>query len=73
MVISGNSKMHNIKEQVEESKLQFVKFEEKRSTKKQNEAKSYIQGDKQINKWKKRSDDLTARPHPARFPTVEKN
>lgn len=65
--------MYNIKEQVEESKLQFVKFEEKRSTKKQNEAKSYIKGNKQIKKWKKRSDDLTTRPHPAKFPTVEKD
>ena len=42
------------------------------STKKWSGAKSCVQGDKQIKKWKEGSDDLRARSHPAQFPIYRK-
>ena len=65
-------KIYNEKEQAEQGKLQNVKFEEERSTRKWNTAKSCIQGDKQIKKWNKESGDLRAGSHPAKFPNCEK-
>ena len=66
-------KTYNEKKLTEQRKTQNnSKFEEKRSTRKLNEAKSYIKGDKQIKKWKTGSGGLRAKSHPARFPVCEK-
>ena len=54
-----------------EEEQENVKFEEKRSTRKQNGVKSCIQGDKQIKKWNKGNGDLRERSHPA-IPSCEK-
>ena len=43
-------KIYNEKEQTEQDKLQNVNFEEKKSTRKWNGAKSCVQG----NKWTKK-------------------
>ena len=37
-----------------------------------NEAKFFVQGDKQIKKWNKGSGDLRTRSHPTKFPISEK-
>ena len=66
-------KIYNEKEQAEQGKLQDANLEEKKSTKKQNEAKSCVQEDKLIKRENKGSVDLTARCHPAKFSTVERN
>ena len=65
-------KIYNEKEQTEQSKLQNVKFEEKRGTRKWNGTKSYVQEDKQIKKRNIGSSDLRARSNSTKFPTCEK-
>ena len=47
-------KIHNEEEPAEQVKIQNVQFEEKRSTRKWNGAKSCVQGDKRIKKWNKK-------------------
>ena len=59
-------KLYNEKKQTGQRKI----FEDKRSTRKWNGAKSYVQGDKQIKKWNKGSPGhLRPRSHPTKFPT----
>ena len=64
--------IYNEMEQAEQGKIQNVQFEEKRSTRKGNGAKSSTQRDKKFKenpnaKWNKGSGDFRARPHPAKF------
>ena len=61
-------KIYNEEEQAEQGKI----FEEKGRTRKWNGAKSYVQGDKQIEKWNKRSGDLRAKLHPSKLKLVKK-
>jgi hypothetical protein len=37
-----------------------------------NRAKSCVQGDKEVRKWNKGSDDLRERPLPVKLPSYEK-
>lgn len=59
--------MYDEKEQDEQGKIKIAHLEEERSTRKY---KQIIE--KSDAKWKKGSGDLRARPHPAKFPTCEK-
>ena len=48
LLVVSLMKIYNEKEQAEQGKLQNVNFEEKKSTRKWNGAKSCVQGDKGI-------------------------
>ena len=65
-------KIYSEKEQTEQGKSQNVNFEEKRSSKKWNGAKSCVPGDKQIKKWNKGCGDFGTTSHPPKFSTCEK-
>ena len=69
--------IYNEKEQAEQGRIQNVQFEKKGGTRKWNEAKSRVKGDKQIKEkpdiiWDKWSGNLMARSYPAKLPTYEK-
>lgn len=55
---------------MEQGKVENVQFEEKRATKKCNDAKSCIHGDEQT---KKPDTNPRARPHTAKLPIHEKD
>ena len=62
-------KIYNEKEQAEQGKLQNVNFEEKKSTKKWNRDKFWVQGDTWMKKWNKGSGVLREKSHTAEFPS----
>ena len=53
LLVVSLMKIYNEKEQAEQGKLQNVNFEEKKSTRKWNGAKSCVRGDKLIKKLKR--------------------
>ena len=66
-------KIYNEKEQTEQSKLQNVRFEEKRSSKKWNGAMFCIQRDEFIKKWKKGVVTSGQNPTVLSFQVVKRN
>lgn len=77
-LVASLLQIYNEEEKAEPGKrIQNARSEEKRSSRKCNVSKSFVQGDKMFEEkanaqWNKRSADLIAGPHPAKIPTFEK-
>lgn len=77
LLIFTLTKIYNEKKQAQQVKIQNVHNEKKRCTRKQNGAKSYVQGYAEFKeeldvKWIKGTSDIRARPHSRKLPTCEK-
>ena len=70
--------IYNENKQTEQGKMQNAQFKEKGDARKQDGAKSCVQGDKQMKEnpdveWKKGSGDLRARSCPAKLQLAKRN